>query len=74
VEEYQQLKEVYPSPYMVDGVVVASISKSKDLIKTRIQCEETKIDLPWAIFIVGSHHLCDQAINLSGKTMIPLSC
>jgi hypothetical protein len=55
-----------------DRVGVASI-RSKDLIKTFLQCEESKIDLPRAKFVVGLDHLCDQAINLIGKTMIPLS-
>jgi hypothetical protein len=70
VEEYQL--EVSLFPHMGDGVVDASMRR-KDLVEARMQGEETKIDLPWAKFVVGSDHLCDQAINLSGKTMISLS-
>jgi hypothetical protein len=59
-------------PHMGDGVDIASV-RSKNLIKARMQHEETKINLPWAKLIVGSDHLCNQAINLIGEAMIILS-
>jgi hypothetical protein len=57
---------------MGDGVGVASIA-TQDLIKTRLQGEETKIDFSWGKLVVRSDQLCHQAINLSGETMISLS-
>jgi hypothetical protein len=57
---------------MGGGVGVASI-RSKNLIKARMQHEKTKIDVLCAKLVVGSDHLCDQAINLFGKAMVPLS-
>jgi hypothetical protein len=58
-------------PNVRDFGVIVTVGQN-NLLKTRLQGEKSKINLPGWKFFLRTGHLSDQAVNFRSKTIMPL--